>query len=69
MRLGVPVERRKHNGKNFANVLADQVQDVLIVPIIQGALSHLKVWALNAACDLLEEGDLNFLELLGLNDI
>lgn len=41
MAFGVPIERRKHDGEDAGSVVTDQAHDVLIVPVVEGALCHL----------------------------
>ena len=45
------------------------MQDVLVVPVVEGALRDLEVGALDAARDLQKEGDLDLLKLLRLDDV
>lgn len=39
--LGVPVERRKHDGEHTGSVVTDEAHDVLVVPVVEGSLCHL----------------------------
>lgn len=39
--FGDPIETSKHDGQDDTGVLLYQTHDVLIVPVIQGSLSHL----------------------------
>lgn len=39
--LGVPVERREHDGQDSGSIVADQAHDVLIVPVIECTFCHL----------------------------
>lgn len=32
----------EHDGQNGANIVTDQTKDVLIIPVVQGSLSHLQ---------------------------
>ena len=45
------------------------MQDVLVVPVVEGALRDLEVGALDAARDLQKEGNLDLLKLLRLDDV
>lgn len=39
--FGVPIERRKHDREDTGSVVTDEAHDVLIVPVVEGALCHL----------------------------
>ena len=66
MRLRVSVKRGEDDGEDFVHILTDEMKDVLVAPIVQGALGNLKVWALDAARNLQEEGSLNLDKLFWL---
>ena len=38
----VAVQRRKHDGEDDSCVFANQVDDVFVVPVVQGAFSNLE---------------------------
>lgn len=38
----VAIQSREHDGQNLRCIVADQTHDVLIVPIVQSSLCHLK---------------------------
>lgn len=40
--LGVAVEGWEHDGQDLSSVVTDQAHDVLIVPVVQSSLCHLK---------------------------
>ena len=39
--FGVPIECRNHDGEDAGSIVADEAHDVLIVPVVEGALRHL----------------------------
>ena len=69
MRLAVLIQRGKHDGQDDGGVVADQGHDVLVVPVVQGALGHLKVRAGDALGQLVEERHHHLLKLCWLNHI
>ena len=42
MLFGDPVEAGEHDGQDDAGVLLDQTHDVLVVPVVQSSLGHLR---------------------------
>jgi hypothetical protein len=45
MALGILIERSKHNRKNYLNIVADKVAEILIVPEVQSSFCDLEMRA------------------------
>lgn len=46
MLFGDPVETSEHDRQDDARVFLNQTHDVLIVPVVQGSLCHLKQYTI-----------------------
>lgn len=69
VRLGICVQCIEYNRQDDGGILANQVDDILVVPVVQCAFGHLKVWASNASGNALEEWYLDLDELCRLDNV
>lgn len=69
VRLGILIQCWEYNGQDDRQVVSHQVDNVLIVPIIQGTLSNLEVLRIDTSGQLGEQRNLNLDELGGVNDV
>ncbi len=69
MRFGVLVQRREDDGEDDLDVVADEVDNVLVVPKVERTLCDLEVLAVDAALELLEEGHFDLDKLGRLDDV
>lgn len=69
MRLGVLIQGREDDWEDSGDVVAHEIDNVLVVPVVERSLGNLEVLRVDASGELLEERNLDLLELDGLDDV
>ena len=54
MCLGILIQGRENDGEDDGNIVSHQVEDIFIVPVVEGSLRNLEVLTVNATSQLLE---------------
>lgn len=67
--LGILVQGWEYKGQDHANIIAHQIDNILIVPVIESALGNLEVLAIDTAGELTEQRLLDLDKLAGVNDV
>ena len=65
----VSIQGRENDRKYDGEIVAHQIDDIVVVPVQKRTFSDLEMLAVDAACKLLEEGYLYFLKLYGICDV
>ena len=63
------IQRIKHDGKDDVDIVTHKVDNVLVVPVVERALSNLEMLATHTSLQLLEQWHLYLGKLTRLNDI
>merc|ERR1719468_1017151 len=69
VRLGVSVQRRKHNWKDNLCMILHEIDEVFVIPVIQSSFSDLKMRRRDTTSELREKRAHDFRELFVLDNV